>query len=484
MRKRFNLSAKSAARDFTRDSKGGVAIVMGLTIIPLVLASGLAADYAVLQSAKTRMDAASDAAVLSAIKSAQLTYAKLSQTDPNPKSAAETAGEEQAKKSFYAQAGKRALDLLGAPTIDVVIKGQDVTATVSYAAQTPTNFGRIAGIKMMNYNGEAGATLKMPKFVDFYLLLDVSGSMGLPSTPAGEAQLASLNKFDEPGYSGGGCRFACHEPGKKGFDIARANNIQLRIDAVGGAVANLMEAAESMKMVEKQYRVGVYPFITHVNSFVDLTTNLRGDKNSVETAINYDPKTHMTDFGKLLDFLDDTKFVRDLNPNYVPNPKIPADTVGIGAGGTHINTVFNEISTKITSVGDGSGSLKAMPFVFFVSDGMQNSQYYSTSSGWQDFWYPNSIRAMDPAVCSALKARGVMVSVLEIPYPAFKPAYTDHSNQEIKANAAQPNLPTALKACASSDKFYHVADTPENIAAAMDQMFRDAVDYAEARLTQ
>lgn len=484
MRKQSKLPRNALMRNFAKDEKGGVAIVMGLSIIPLVLASGIAADYAITHSAKTRMDAAADAAALAGIKATQTTYAMLSQTNPNPGPAARAAGLAQAEKSFYAQAGKRAADLLGKPTINLVINGQDVTAQVAYNAQTPSNFGRIAGIKQMNYGGNAGATLKMPKFVDFYLLLDVSGSMGLPSTPDGEKALAAINTTDDPTYSGGGCRFACHQPGMKGFDLARANNIQLRIDAVGAAVANLMEAAEATKLVEKQYRVGVYPFITHVNSFVDLTTNLRGDKSSVETAINYDPKTHMTDFGKLLDFLDDTKFVRDLNPNYVANPKIPADTVGIGAGGTHIDTVFKEISTKVTTVGDGSGSLKPMPFVFFVSDGMQNSQYYSIYSGWQEFWHANSVRAMDPAVCSALKARGVMVSVLEIPYPAFNPAYTDHSNQELKANAAQRNLPTALKACASSSKFYHVADTPENIAKAMDEMFRDAVDYAEARLTQ
>ncbi len=34
------------------------------------------------------------------------------------------------------------------------------------------------------------------------------------------------------------------------------------------------------------------------------------------------------------------------------------------------------MNTKISSVGDGSSSVKAKPFVFLVTDGMANSQYY------------------------------------------------------------------------------------------------------------
>lgn len=473
--------------DFSRDENGAVAIAMGLAVIPLVLASGLAADYAILQTAKSRLDASADAAALAAIKTAQNTIAELSVSNPNPKPQAIAAARAQAEKSFFAQAGKRASDLLAKPTINVTINGQDVSATVAYNAAMPSNFGKIAGVKLMNYNGGAGAQLKMAKFLDFYLLLDVSGSMGLPSTPAGEAALAAKNPDDLAQYPTG-CRFACHFPWSQGYNVSRANNIQLRIDAVGAAVAQLMKKAQETATLPKQYRVGVYPFITHVNAFVDLTDNLRGDQYSVETAINYNSATGTTDFGKLLDFGDDKVFARNLNPNYKANPNIPADTVPMGSGGTHITNIFQEINAKIATVGDGSGASTSQPFVFFVSDGMQNSQRFDTSTGaWPGVTpYPTppgvtvSIRAMDPTLCGVLKARGVTVSVLEIPYPTFSNPKPFASYQEFKANDAAPHLPSAMQACASPG-FYRKADTPADIAAAMQDMFAQAVQ--SARLT-
>ncbi|PPD42048.1 MAG: hypothetical protein CTY15_12755, partial [Methylocystis sp.] len=350
---------------FAKDEKGAVAIVMGLAIVPLILASGLAADYAILQTAKARMDASADAAALAAIKTAQTTIATISATNPNPNPQAITAAVAQAEKSFYAQAGKRAGDLLGKPNFEVKINGQTVSAQIAYNAAMPSNFGKIAGIKLMNYKGGAGAQLKMAKFLDFYLLLDVSGSMGLPSTPAGEAALAAKNPDDLAQYPTG-CRFACHFPGSQGYAVSRANNIQLRIDAVGAAVAQLMKTANDTATLPKQYRVGVYPFVTHANAYVDLTDNLRGNAASVESVIAYNSATGTTDFGKLLDPGDDKVFARSLNPNYKANPGIPQDTVPMGAGGTHIHNIFNEMSAKITSVGDGSGAAKSQPFVFFV----------------------------------------------------------------------------------------------------------------------
>ncbi|WP_457797045.1 pilus assembly protein TadG-related protein [Methylocystis sp. S23] len=483
---------------FAKNEKGGVAVVMGLTIVPLVLASGLAADYAILQTAKARLDASADAAALTAIKTAQNTIATLSATNRNPKPQAISDALAQAEKSFYAQAGKRASDLLGKPTFDVTIDGQNVTATVAYNAAMPSNFGKIAGIKLMNYSGSAGAQLTMAKFLDFYMLIDVSASMGLPSTIAGQNQLAAASP-DGKQDNGDGCMFACHFSGKNSYDYARAHNIQLRVDAVGAAIAQLMKTANDTATLPKQFRMGVYPFVTHANAFVDLTDDLIGDQYSVASAINYNPATQMTDFGKLLDGGDDKIFARSLNPNYRANPKIPADTAPLGAGGSHIHTVFDDISAKIPAVGDGSGASKGQPFVFFVSDGMEDSQWYSSSqvasptypyapTNWPGVTlYPNthgetvSIRAMDPTKCAALKARGVTISVLQIPYPTF-PHPTSYAQWEaLKVNNAVPGVDAAMQACASPG-FYHKADGPADIAAAMQDMFRQAVQ--SARLTQ
>jgi hypothetical protein len=49
----------------------------------------------------------------------------------------------------------------------------------------------------------------MGNYLDFYLLLDVSGSMGLATTTAGQTQLAAINPDNKNVYPGG-CVFACH----------------------------------------------------------------------------------------------------------------------------------------------------------------------------------------------------------------------------------------------------------------------------------
>jgi Flp pilus assembly protein TadG len=482
-----NISDKNC-KSWIANEKGSVATIMGLAIIPIMLASGIAADYALGQSAKTRLNSAADTAALAAIKAAEATMIALSASNPNASAQAIVDGVAQGQKSFLAQAGKNGANLNGEPSVAVTVIGRTISATASYTAAVPTNFGRIAGFNSMAFQGTSSASLTMPKYLDFYLLLDVSGSMGLPSTAAGEIALAAVNPDDRANYPTG-CRFACHFPGSQGYTVARANNIQLRVDAVGAGVAALMSQAQQTQTLPKQYRVGVYPFIEHANTFVDLTSDLAGDAYSVASAINYNAATGSTDFGRLLDPGNNSVFASSLNPNYRVTSNSPPDTNPMGAGGTHIENIFADINTKIVTVGNGSTQASPQPFVFFVSDGMEDSQWYVTATGqWPGVTpYPTppgetvSIRAMDQTFCSNLKSRGVTVAVLQIPYPPFVNPKTFANSQEFKANDAQPNLSTAMQKCASPG-FYTYASTPAEIATGIQNLFFEAVQLA--RLTQ
>ncbi|MGP0106885.1 MAG: pilus assembly protein, partial [Rhodoblastus sp.] len=148
-----------------------------------------------------------------------------------------------------------------------------------------------------------------------------------------------------------------------------------------------------------------------------------------------------------------------------------------------------DINAKIVSVGNGSTSSNTLPFVFFVSDGMEDSQYYVTATGqWPGVTtYPTSpgktvsIRAMDPSVCDVLKTRGVTVAVMQIPYPPFADPTNYANSEDFKVNDAQPNLSPAMQACASPG-FFTFASSPEEITAGIQKLFLQAV--AQARLTQ
>jgi hypothetical protein len=82
-------------------------------------------------------------------------------------------------------------------------------------------------------------------YLDFYLLVDVSGSMGLPSTTTGQNQLIALNTVAPDPFPSTtqGCNFACHFPGYHGWTRATQNNIQLRTGAVNSAVCSLLTLA-------------------------------------------------------------------------------------------------------------------------------------------------------------------------------------------------------------------------------------------------
>ena len=117
----------------------------------------------------------------------------------------------------------------------------------------------------MNVSGSTGASADIPSYLDFYLLIDVSASMGLPSTLAGQNYLAANN---------GNCQFACHFPDQaSGYNFAVANKIQLRSGAVNTAVCSLLALA-AQPAVPNQYRVGLYPFITQMATLAGITSNI------------------------------------------------------------------------------------------------------------------------------------------------------------------------------------------------------------------
>ncbi|MFV3517488.1 hypothetical protein ACNJD8_23025, partial [Mycobacterium tuberculosis] len=74
------------------------------------------------------------------------------------------------------------------------------TATVTYKATSDNVFARILGLNVLNIGGTSTTTNAIAPNINFYVLLDVSGSMALPSTSAGLRIVANSNAR--------GCKFA------------------------------------------------------------------------------------------------------------------------------------------------------------------------------------------------------------------------------------------------------------------------------------
>ena len=251
--------------------------------------------------------------------------------------------------------------------------------------------------------------------------------------------------------------------------------IQLRADAVGYAVTALLQQAQSTETytgISNQFSVGLYPFI------VNLCTSAAGSSN----ACSVGQTTSLT--GSTI-----TTFAQDL-AGLLDNGGTGSANSTLGSGGTHFENALSSMNTFITSVGTGGSATNTLPYVFIVTDGSQDYQTHSGSSGaWgSQNWnangsvpYQNSATIIPPNseqttdYCGAMKSRGITVAVLYIPYETIQDANSAFANDEDGyANSNVANIPAALRACASPN-FYYTASTPQDIQSALIQMFQQSL---------
>ena len=504
--------------DFAANKRGNVAMITALACLPMIAGVGCVIDYSNASLIKTKLQAAADAAALAtvSVNSSVVTTAK------GMSSNGTVSGGSTYAKNFFNSNLSTSPANVGytnlSPSATVTLTGMTVSAQVTFSANVPTYFLGVLGYSRIAVNGTSSASYTLPTYINFYLMLDVSGSMSFPSTSAEQARLMAVNPDNlqgNPGYLQG-CQFACHfsaqgacgqnppnpanppyvyqgpnpapgsatNPGSGGYcqgfiisrlgtnpvsfssgnNIANGNSInwnntqvsscptagttsciQLRADAVGYAVTTLLSTAAASEQVTNQYKVGLYPFIQYLYSYFPLTTNLTGTGSG---TINY----AATQLATLLD--------TGVNSN-------------LGSGGTHFENALPSMNSLISSVGTGTSSSNALPYVFLVTDGSQNYQ-----TQWGGSWSgSNSATTLDTSYCTTLKSRGITVAVLYIPYQPIQDPSTIFNNEDGYANSNIPNIPTALKNCASTN-FYYTASTPADINAALVSMFEQAVSTA------
>ena len=474
---------RAKGRTLAKADHGNVAIIFAFSLIPIVGLVGLATDYGVALTDKSKLDNAADAAAVAAVATAKA-YVAANQTDPTLIPDAIAAGQAQAPRVFTVNAGNIPFASVPTPSISLTynVLNQTFSSTVSYTTGVQNHFGQIFKTPTFNVGGTAAAAGQLPSYLDFYLLIDVSGSMGLPSTQAGQTTLANNEN---------GCQFACHFPGSvggTGFAYANNNGIQLRSGAVNSAVCGLLVLA-STPLVTHQYRVGLYPFINQMATLSALTyadpapATASSNSNKIWNAAGCIPNAnnpyYTTSNPPVFTSLLDTGTTQ-LYTNNDPS-------TGTGSGGTHFESIFSTMQSTITSFGNGSSSLTSKPFVFLITDGMQNSQHYSTVknkiydypgnpstfSGYSDAGFDGSQpAAIDYTQCSSL-AKVATVSILYIPYQNLTIGPNNQA-ETIAVDNAIPNISQALYKCATPG-FFYTANTPSDINSALQNMFNQAV---------
>jgi len=188
---------------FLADARGNVAVITALSALPIISAIGCVVDYSMATTIKTKLQAAADAATLAAVSANSPLVATAKAMTGN---GAVSNGATYTQNFFDSNLSSSPANTgYSSPTRTATVtkSGTTVSATLSFTAQVPTFFLGIIGHPTIALTGQSTSSYTLPSYIDFYLMLDVSGSMGMPSTTAEMTRLQSVNPDNFGQYPSG-----------------------------------------------------------------------------------------------------------------------------------------------------------------------------------------------------------------------------------------------------------------------------------------
>jgi Flp pilus assembly protein TadG len=427
MSRQLRKSLRSSLSRYAWAADGNVTIIFSLSVLVLLGIGGAAVDYARLIDQRTVFAAAADAAVLAAISTAR-------EAEKNGTPAIPTLAKSAAEKAWDKNIETALIPDKKGPNIVISKTGSAWTAKVTYAEAMPTTFASLLGIRNMKLDGTASASTTIDKITtnwDFHIVVDDSSSMGIGATQADMDALVA-----DPNIN---CAFACHWANyaageQDSASRAKAKNIKLRIDVVDDAVdAMITEMKASSK--GNNVRAKLWGLNDNAVSLVDLTTKLND--------------------------------VKDYNIQLYKTP--------VSVGNTNYETSIDQVATEVGKAGDGKSAVNPKKAVFIVTDGIQDTGFYTSTTSYT--WYADHhMGTVDPAACAVMKNNGVLVGVLYIDY-------ITPQGYEGAVNPIMGDVLPNMKACASDGLFFN-ATSPAGIALAMKDMLAAAMGLGAVRLTE
>jgi len=451
---RFAGSAAGVLSSFGRDRRGNVALILAIAAIPTLGAVGAGIDYSIAYRARTKLQDVADAAALVAVsKVEQGVSASTAQTD--------------AQNFFVAQAAALGL---AASTLTITVTDNTSTgrtAVVSFTGSTPTSILGVMGFSSIPFSASSTANVALPTYIDFYLLLDNTPSMGLAATQADITKLQSLTAGGEEGA----CAFACHniytpsnhsqlDPTGNYYYIAKHNGVTMRIDVVRQATQALMDTATNLEVVSNQFRMAIYTFGSDCSSPVGgALTTVQPLTSSLSTA---------------------KSAAGNIDLMTIPYQNYYNDQC------TNFDGIFPAVNSAIPTPGTGSAS-SPQEFLFFVSDGVadENNSSTCTKTLYTGGGYSRCQEPLNPTLCTALKNRGVQIAVLYTTYQqvtgnSWYMSWIDPFNAGPFAPSPNSKIAQNMQNCASPGYYFEVGPN-QGISDAMNALFKKAVQ--QARLT-
>ncbi|MDR9803140.1 TadE/TadG family type IV pilus assembly protein [Rhizobium hidalgonense] len=428
-------------RRLGRDRAGNVAIVVALSLVPMLVAVGASFDYIRSYNVRQKMQSDLDAALIAAVKQINNT----GDTD---------ALKQKVSDWFHAQVENSYT--LG--EIDIDTANHNITATAS--GTVPTTFMKIANIDTVPVS--VGSAVKGPatSYLNVYIVIDTSPSMLLAATTTGQSTM----------YSGIGCQFACHtgdshKVGNKtyanNYEYSTAKNIKLRADVAGDAVKDVLSLIDTSDKNHERIKVGLY-------SLGDTLTEVLAPTLSTDTA-----RTRLSTSSYGL-------------------------TSATSKAATYFDVSLTTLKQKVGAGGDGTSSASPLKLVLLLTDGVQSQREWVTNGS--SYW--PKVAPLNPAWCNYLKSQSNTMAVL---YTEYLPITTDWGyNATVGSTMASANwkntwggtmnsgvstsitrrdyIPYALADCASSKSLFLSASSSTEITAGLSTLF---TQYLSAvRLTQ
>lgn len=422
-------SMRRAAKRFARADQGNIAMIFAITLVPLLAMVGAAVDYSVASRVRTKIQAAQDGAVLLAVSKTEV--------ERTPQDV-----QNDAIKFFNGELAASGLTAQISLTVTDGNNGR--TATAKFTSLVKTTFMSVVGIPTITVGDSSTAQLGNPTYLDFYLLLDNSPSMGVAATPADVTTMVN-NTPDK-------CAFACHDLSNSNnyYNLAKKLGVTMRIDVVRQAVQQLTQTARSTASVSNQFRMAIYTFgsscrTVGLTSVAPLSSNM---SSTASAASNIDLMT-------------------------TPAQNYNNDQC------TDFDGILKAMNATIPIAGNGTRS-QPQKWLFFVSDGVADANYPSTCT--QPTTNGRCQEPLTVAQCTAIKKRGINIAVLYTTYLAL-PTNSWYNTWIAPFNAGpygpSPNSKIAanMQSCASPGFYFEVSPT-QGISDAMNALFQKAVQTA------
>ena len=444
----------------SRDRSGNVALIFALLAPLLVLSAAVAIDVADISLREAELQQAADAAAVGAVARSSPGYVYAVSNMPSDGSVPDSVTQASIQALFNADwnspkdtttpvisgssCGGATLVCKQTTPLSAVSVDSAITVT---ATLMPYFLGMI-GRKSIQLSASARASDNIPVYMNFYMLLDNTPSMGIAATTAGIQTMVN-STTDQ-------CAFACHDLSNSNnyYNLAKQLGVNTRIYNVAQAASNLLNTAQNTETangIANEFSVAVYDF------------GAAATDPSASTYVGYN-QVYPTQFGTTTS-----------NLSAAATAAAAIDLMTVNGQGqyndidTNLGSPLNFAAQSLTSTGTGTAAASPQQVLFFVSDGVNDAYNCSYNDG-------NSCRQITPldvTPCNTLKKNGIKIAVL---YTTYLPLPTNSFWTSWVKSYTTPTDQVAanMQSCASPGLYFEV-NSDQDINAAMLALFEKVV---------